>query len=146
MNAEQKPKIETDNSLNQVDAPDGIRAVVSNAKSPPFVGRRPPKSKLAGLIPDAIEIRKRTGATWREIAQQLSEREGIKIPYSSLYEVSRTWIKRRRELDALPDPQPTQAEQQGRGVSAAEAIETPLATDDFEDGPRKLIVKTRKNQ
>ena len=98
------------------------------------------------MIPDAIEIRKRTGATWREIAQQFSEREGIKIPYSSLYEVSRTWIKRRRELDALPDPQPTQAEQQGRGVSAAEAIETPLATDDFEDGPRKLIVKTRKNQ
>lgn len=146
MNAEQKPKIETDNSLNQGDAPDGIRAVISKEKSPPFVGRRPPKSKLAGLIPDAIEIRKRTGATWREIAQQLSEREGIKIPYSSLYEVSRTWIKRRRELDALPDPPPPADGPQGRGVSAAEVIVTPLAAADFEDGPKKLIVKTRKNQ
>lgn len=120
--------------------------MVSQSKSLPLAGRKSPKSRLAGLIPDAIEIRKSTGATWREIAQQLSEREGINIPCSSLYGVSITWIKKRRELDELPDPQPTRAEPQGRGVSALEAVVTPLADDDFEDAPRKLIVKTRKNQ
>ncbi|HEX7261128.1 MAG TPA: hypothetical protein VF258_04880 [Luteolibacter sp.] len=120
--------------------------MVSKSKSLPLAGRKPPKSRLAELIPDAIEIRKSTGATWREIARQLSEREGINIPCSSLYGVSITWIKRRRELDELPDPKPTRTEPQGRGVSVPEAVVTPVGTDDFEDTPRKLIVKTRKNQ
>ena len=132
--------------MKQSVCSDGIRTVIPIVKSSPDVGSRPPKSRLAELIPDAIGIRKRTGATWRAIAQQLSEREGIRIPHSSLYEVSRTWIKKRRELDFLPDPQKTCPDEQGRGGSARETLQTPSALVDFEDGPRKLIVKTRKNR
>lgn len=123
---------------------DRLHIVASEIKTPPFTGLRLPKSKLAALIPDAIEIRKSTGATWRDIARELSEREGVKIPYSSLYEVSTTWIKKRRELDALPDPQSTGKPRQGRGVASPESMAVLPAADDLEDSPKKLIVKTRK--
>jgi hypothetical protein len=106
---------------------------------------RPAKSKLADLIPEAIEIRKQTGETWREIAAKLSECRGVNISHSSLYEVTQTWLKRRRESDALPEASAIKTSQQGRGLSPSHCADFP-PQDDFEEVSPKLIVKTRKNR
>jgi hypothetical protein len=105
---------------------------------------RPAESQFAKWVPEAIRLRKETRLGWQKIAEQLSERVGIKIPKSSLHRICQTWLKAEQKRAALPDVTPTRNPPQGRGVSSPNL--SPFSSqDDFEEGPKKLIVKTRKN-
>ena len=106
---------------------------------------KPYQSRLRSLLPVAVGMRK-GGASWAQIAAELSERAGETIPLTTLYEAATKWIRRRSELDSLPDvtgagpvvsPEPP--------ASSPSITIAPVSWDEFEDEPKGPIIKINRN-
>ena len=105
---------------------------------------------MRSLLPEAVALRK-SGASWAQIAAELSERSGLEIPLTTLYEAATKWIKRRAQLDALPDPMPSiPASSQADPATFSEA-QKPTAKivsptwEDFEEEPKGPAIKINRN-
>lgn len=116
---------------------------------------RPAESQFAKWVPEAIQLRKQTRLGWQQIAEKLSERDGIKIPKSSLYRICQTWLRAEKKRSALPDVSLSQNPQQGRGViSTISPVDFPRPISktqpladrlDESARPPKLEIKIMKN-
>lgn len=111
---------------------------------------RPYQSRLRSLLPEAVALRK-SGASWAQIAAELGEKSGVEIPLTTLYEAATKWIRRRAQLDALPDSTPPIRESsQAAPATFAEALK-PTAKiasptwEDFDDEPKGPAIKINRN-
>ena len=102
---------------------------------------KPYQSRLRSLLPEAVALRK-SGASWAQIAAELGERSGVEIPLTTLYEAATKWIRRRAQLDALPDSTPPIRESSQADSAALSEAPKPTAKiasatrEDFDDEPK----------
>lgn len=93
----------------------------------------PFRSKYSKYVEEAIGLRKSSEATWREIAQTLSEKHGVKIPTSSLHRAVEVRLRMFRERQQLPDlDAQSETPSQIREEAATRLAPAPV-TDDLDD-------------
>jgi hypothetical protein len=83
---------------------------------------RSAESQFARWIPEAIQLRKKTHLSWQKIAEKFSERDGVRIPKSSLYRICQTWLKSEQKRSALPDVSARIDGPQGRALSPSNPV------------------------
>ena len=111
---------------------------------------RPYQSRLRTLLPEAVALRK-TGASWAQIAAELSESAGMEIPLTTLYEAATKWIRRRAQLDALPDPTPPIPASCHADPVTFSAAPKPTGKidsqtwEDFDEEPKGPAIKINRN-
>ena len=94
---------------------------------------------------------RKSGASWAQIAAELSERSGLEIPLTTLYEAATKWIRRRAELDALPEPMPpipalSQAEPSPLSEAPKPTVKIVSPSwEDFDEEPKGPAIKINRN-